>query len=178
MIFLAVAGPTPGRVSRSFSLALFKSIFSPLGDCRAEPAGTGAFRANPSAMSVKNVPISLVTLLLVPVKEGRCPKSGRPSFLSLTEYGNLSMGSPIEASVTVATAIRPHLYHTEQELLDRPANTRFPNATAPASRTKPLMARVGRSHSFRMEASSVRGCGRRSLEEGRSHLHPGENLAS
>jgi len=29
MIFLAVASPTPGRVSRSFALALFKSIGAP-----------------------------------------------------------------------------------------------------------------------------------------------------
>jgi hypothetical protein len=28
MIFLAVASPTPGRVSRSFALALFKSTFA------------------------------------------------------------------------------------------------------------------------------------------------------
>ena len=38
MIFLAVAAPTPGRLSNSFSLALFKSTFaSAVLDCRPEP---------------------------------------------------------------------------------------------------------------------------------------------
>jgi hypothetical protein len=63
MIFLAVAAPTPGRVSRSFSLALFRSTFAPLA-CPAEPELARALTAN--ATIVKNIATIFKALLTVP----------------------------------------------------------------------------------------------------------------
>jgi hypothetical protein len=65
MIFLAVAAPTPGRVSRSFSLALFRSTFAPLA-CPPEPELARALAANTNAAIVKNIAIIFKALLTVP----------------------------------------------------------------------------------------------------------------
>jgi hypothetical protein len=56
MIFLAVAAPIPGRVSRSFSLALFKSTLAlvPLA-CPPDPELASALIANANAAIVKNI---------------------------------------------------------------------------------------------------------------------------
>lgn len=60
MIFLAVAAPTPGRVSRSFSLALFRSTFAfvPLA-CPLDPELASALIANANAAIVNNIAIIL-----------------------------------------------------------------------------------------------------------------------
>ena len=65
MIFLAVAAPTPGRVSRSFSLALFRSTFAPFA-CPPEPELARALAANANAAIVKNVATIFKALLTVP----------------------------------------------------------------------------------------------------------------
>lgn len=65
MIFLAVAAPTPGRSSRSFSLALFTSTFAPLA-CPGSPEFTSALAANATAAIVKNIATILKVLFTVP----------------------------------------------------------------------------------------------------------------
>jgi len=65
MIFLAVAAPTPGRSSRSFSLALFRSTFVPLA-CPPDPELASALTANTNAAIVKNIATILNVFLTVP----------------------------------------------------------------------------------------------------------------
>jgi hypothetical protein len=65
MIFLAVAAPTPGRSSRSFSLALFRSTFVPLA-CPPNPELASALAENANAPIVKNIAMILNVFLTVP----------------------------------------------------------------------------------------------------------------
>jgi len=65
MIFLAVAAPTPGRSSRSFSLALFRSTFALLA-CPADPELACALMAKANAPIVKNIATILKVLITVP----------------------------------------------------------------------------------------------------------------
>lgn len=67
MIFLAVAAPTPGRVSNSCSLALFRSTFAfvPLA-CLPDAELASALTANANAAIVKNIATILKVFLTVP----------------------------------------------------------------------------------------------------------------
>ena len=76
MIFLAVAAPTPGRSSRSFSLALFRSTFAfvPLA-CPPELELASALTANANAAIVKNIATILKVLFTVPPElPSGCPQ--------------------------------------------------------------------------------------------------------
>jgi hypothetical protein len=65
MIFFAVAAPTPGRSSRSFALALFRSTFVPLA-CPLEPELARALAANVNAAIVKDIATILKVFFTVP----------------------------------------------------------------------------------------------------------------
>lgn len=65
MIFLAVAAPTPGRVSKSFSLALFKSTFVALA-CPLAAKLASALTPNANAAIAKNIATILNVFLTVP----------------------------------------------------------------------------------------------------------------
>jgi hypothetical protein len=65
MIFWAVAAPTPGRASRSFSLALFRSTFVPLA-CPPDPELASALTPNANAAIVKHIATILKAFLTVP----------------------------------------------------------------------------------------------------------------
>jgi hypothetical protein len=66
MIFFAVAVPTPGKVSRSFSLALFKSIFaSELFAWPPAPSLGCACAANEKAKIISKMPTGLRILFMV-----------------------------------------------------------------------------------------------------------------
>ncbi len=71
MIFLAVAAPTPGRSSSSFSLALLRSTFDPL-DCPDEIGLADAFTPNAKAAIVKNIATIFKVLFTVPPELPRC----------------------------------------------------------------------------------------------------------
>jgi hypothetical protein len=57
MIFLAVAAPTPGKLSKSFSLALFRSIFASPCGLGGDPASVRSPKPNTAMM--KSVPTIL-----------------------------------------------------------------------------------------------------------------------
>lgn len=65
MIFLAVAAPTPGRSSRSFALALFRSTFVPLA-CAPGIDLANALTPNENAAIVKNIATSFKVLFTFP----------------------------------------------------------------------------------------------------------------
>lgn len=59
IIFFAVAAPTPGKLSRSCSLALFRSTFVFALACFSDPARTGAVITSASTTIAKNIPANL-----------------------------------------------------------------------------------------------------------------------
>ena len=65
IIFLAVAAPTPGRFSRSFSLALFRSTFAPVA-CPLVPLLASALTPNANAAIVKTIATNWKAFLTVP----------------------------------------------------------------------------------------------------------------
>jgi len=72
IIFLAVATPTPGKLSNSCSVALFKSIFVfALLDCLVDLELAGACIPSKIVKIVKNMPTTLYVLLTVPPERPR-----------------------------------------------------------------------------------------------------------
>lgn len=67
IIFLAVAAPTPGRLSNSCSLALFRSTFAfVLLDCVPAPERAHVCIPSANAAIVKDIPTILYIFLIVP----------------------------------------------------------------------------------------------------------------